>query len=55
MCDPRLANGQHYVCQFLGRGEFLAEEDERDRAVEDPLCELALEDMIRVIVRPYGY
>jgi hypothetical protein len=45
------ANGRHYVCQFLERGE----EDESDRAAEDALCGLTQEDMVRAIVRRYGY
>ncbi|RSL44224.1 hypothetical protein CEP54_014768 [Fusarium duplospermum] len=49
------ANGRLCVSQFLERGEFLGEEGERDRLAEEALCNLALEDMVPVIVRRYGY
>ncbi|KAH7237829.1 hypothetical protein B0J15DRAFT_529315 [Fusarium solani] len=48
-------NGRLCVSQFLERSGFIGGEDERDRLAEEALCNLALEDMVRVIVRRYGY
>ncbi|KAI8710897.1 hypothetical protein NCS52_01518400 [Fusarium sp. LHS14.1] len=48
------ANGRLCVRQFLERGKLLGEEEERDRAAEDALCQLTLEDMLCVIVQRYG-
>ncbi|KAJ3453900.1 hypothetical protein MRS44_018532 [Fusarium solani] len=49
------AYGRLCVFQFVERGELLGEEEERDRTVEDALYKLALEDMLYVIARRYGY
>ncbi|RSL83439.1 hypothetical protein CDV31_016830 [Fusarium ambrosium] len=43
-------NGRLCVSQFLERSGFIGGEDERDRLAEEALCNLALEDMVRVIV-----
>ena len=48
-------NGRLCVSQFLERSGFIGREDERDRLAEEALCNLALEDIVRVIVRRYGY
>ena len=49
------AYGRLCVSQFLERSGFIGGEDERDRLAEESLCNLAVEDMVRVIVRRYGY
>ncbi|RTE72831.1 hypothetical protein BHE90_012747 [Fusarium euwallaceae] len=47
-------NGRLCVSQFLERSEILGK-NERDRAAEDALCKLTLEDMLRVIIQRNGY